>query len=71
MVPGAVGQPFAQRGARGAAERDNPPAVALAVADHELARALGQAHVVDLKRGELADPNAGEHQQLHDRAIAT
>ena len=49
-MAGAIGQPFTQRGARRPAERHDPPAVALAVADDQLARALSQAHVVDLER---------------------
>jgi hypothetical protein len=38
--------------------------------DHQLTGALGQTHVADLESGELADPHAGEHQPLRDRAIA-
>jgi hypothetical protein len=45
-------------------------AVALAVADDELAGALGQAYVAGVEVGEFADPQSGTQQQLHDRPIA-
>jgi hypothetical protein len=51
-------------------ERHETPAVPFAMPDDQLPGALRQAHVVGLERGEFADPDAGEHQQLHDRAVA-
>lgn len=74
---GAVGWPWRSVShARSAAravrfERDDAAAVALAVADDELAGALRQTHVADVQIGELADPQPGAQQQLHDRPIAS
>ena len=66
----AVSQPFTERRARRATQRHQPPAIALAMTDDQLPRALREPHVLDLERRELADPDAGQHQQLNDRTVA-
>jgi hypothetical protein len=66
VMGGAGGPPFPQRRARGPVERHDSPVIAFAVADDQLAGALREADIVDLKRGELPNPDARAHQQLHD-----
>ena len=48
-----------------------PPAVIVVTPNHQLAGAPRQPNVSELVRGELADPDAGEHQQHQDRATST
>jgi len=55
--------------ASAATQRHDAVAVALAVPDDELTRALRQLHVAAVKRGELADPQARPQQHLDDRAV--
>ena len=66
----AVGQPFPQRGARGrlsgTTRRRSPLPWRITSSPVRCVRRTSSTSSV----GELADPHAGQHQQLHDRPVA-